>query len=346
MESNLQYMQCKAALIDYIAKHELGVGSCLPAQRELCRILGHSMITVRRALFELEQVGVVKPVTGKGVFIQKDLTKQTNSGRILLLDINAPFREIDMGVRFLLQYVRKRGYEFRTVSCGEYPNDLTIREIEKASGLLVTGIITDSWKYFLRSFSCPIVNIGTPETHFAGAKTVFVDHMESISQAIRYFKKRGCRKFALINGPKWYMLSSPMHNAFKKHLAENELDYSEELELYASDENRSREVRDFLMKHHEKIDCILVESGVEPSLMTCFYEYGWNRVPVGVVGTSWNFIQPDNRLVTLFGAPEPVFQSAADILLDSFNKKDMQMWPDEMICIKTQILNHTEMERN
>ena len=46
------------------------------------------------------------------------------------------------------------------------------------------------------------------------------------------------------------------------------------------------------------------------------------------------------------GAPEPVFQSAADILLDSFNKKDMQMWPDEMICIKTQILNHTEMERN
>ena len=142
------------------------------------------------------------------------------------------------------------------------------------------------------------------------------------------------------------MLSSPMHNAFKKHLAENELDYSEELELYASDENRSREVRDFLMKHHEKIDCILVESGVEPSLMTCFYEYGWNRVPVGVVGTSWNFIQPDNRLVTLFGAPEPVFQSAADILLDSFNKKDMQMWPDEMICIKTQILNHTEMERN
>ena len=116
---------------------------CLPAQRELCRILGHSMITVRRALFELEQVGVVKPVTGKGVFIRKDLTKQTNSGRILLLDINAPFREIDMGVRFLLQYVRKRGYEFRTVSCGEYPNDLTIREIEKASGLLVTGIITD-----------------------------------------------------------------------------------------------------------------------------------------------------------------------------------------------------------
>ena len=96
-------MQCKAAIIDYIAKHELGVGSCLPAQRELCRILGHSMITVRRALFELEQVGVVKPVTGKGVFIRKDLTKQTNSGRILLLDINAPFREIDMGVRFLLQ---------------------------------------------------------------------------------------------------------------------------------------------------------------------------------------------------------------------------------------------------
>ena len=91
-------MQCKAAIIDYIAKHELGVGSCLPAQRELCRILGHSMITVRRALFELEQVGVVKPVTGKGVFIRKDLTKQTNSGRILLLDINAPFREIDMGL--------------------------------------------------------------------------------------------------------------------------------------------------------------------------------------------------------------------------------------------------------
>ena len=28
MESNLQYMQCKAAIIDYIAKHELGVGSC------------------------------------------------------------------------------------------------------------------------------------------------------------------------------------------------------------------------------------------------------------------------------------------------------------------------------
>jgi hypothetical protein len=121
----------------------------------------------------------------------------------------------------------------------------------------------------------------------------------------------------------------------------NGLDYSEELELYASDNNRSHEVRDFLMKHHEKIDCILVEIGVEPSLMTCFYEYGWKRIPIGVFGAVWNFIQPDNRLVTLFGAPEPVFQNAADILLDSFNKKDMQMWPDEIICIKTQILNYT-----
>ncbi|MEI3003510.1 MAG: hypothetical protein V8T87_02655 [Victivallales bacterium] len=231
-----------------------------------------------------------------------------------------------MGVRFLLQYVRKRGYEFRTVSCGEYPNDLTIREIEKASGAPRHGNHYGQLEIFPAQLLLPIVNIGTPETHFAGAKTVFVDHMESISQAIRYFKKRGCRKFALINGPKWYMLSSLMHNAFRKHLADNELDYSEELELYALDENRYREVRDFLMKHHEKIDCILVESGVEPSLMTCFYEYGWNRVPVGVVGTSWNFIQPDNSL-SHYSAHRNCITKRRGHSSDSFNKKDMQMWP-------------------
>ena len=339
MPNNLQYIQCKTAILDYIAKHDLRPGSSLPVQRELCRMLGHSMITVRRAIFELEQIGILKSVTGKGVFLQKDLAKRSDSGRILLLDINAPFREIDMGVRFLLQYVRKRGYEFRTVSCGEPPNDLVIHEIEKASGLLITGIITESWKCFLRCFTCPIVNIGNPETHFEGSKTVFVDHAQAVAQAISWFMKQGCRNFALINAPRWYVLSAPVSHMFKKSLALNGLSESDELVLYASDQNRSAEVRDFLMEHHEKIDCILVESGVLPSLMTCFYEYGWKRIPVGVFGISWNFVQPDNRFVTLFGASEPVFQTAADVLFDSCNKKDMQLWQDEIITIKPKILN-------
>jgi GntR family transcriptional regulator len=69
------YAQLKETIIADISSGVLVPGDQLPSQRELCRRYEMSHMTVRRALDELKNEGVIQAIAGKGFFVAE--RKQT-----------------------------------------------------------------------------------------------------------------------------------------------------------------------------------------------------------------------------------------------------------------------------
>lgn len=72
----LLYDQIKAGIKELIKTNHLKAGEKIPNESELCEIFNVSRITIRRAIKELGQEGVIEVIRGKGTFVKaskKDL---------------------------------------------------------------------------------------------------------------------------------------------------------------------------------------------------------------------------------------------------------------------------------
>jgi GntR family transcriptional regulator len=63
------YAQLKESIIAAIARGELAPGDQIPSQRILCERYGMSHMTVRRAISELMNEGVISTIPGKGLYV-------------------------------------------------------------------------------------------------------------------------------------------------------------------------------------------------------------------------------------------------------------------------------------
>lgn len=66
---NLLHRQLFLVLRDQITRGMYPSGALLPKEDELCELFGVSRITVRRAVSDLEQLGLVKKQQGRGTFV-------------------------------------------------------------------------------------------------------------------------------------------------------------------------------------------------------------------------------------------------------------------------------------
>lgn len=73
------YYQLKEDIINKISNDEWKPGECISSERELCEIYSVSRMTIRQAIGELVQEGVLRRVKGKGTFV-----------------CDAPFKQQDM----------------------------------------------------------------------------------------------------------------------------------------------------------------------------------------------------------------------------------------------------------
>ena len=68
-ESSLLYMQLEASLKQKMISGEYAVGERIPTELELCEEYGVSRITVRRAVQDLVEDGMLKKLRGRGTFV-------------------------------------------------------------------------------------------------------------------------------------------------------------------------------------------------------------------------------------------------------------------------------------
>lgn len=324
MESQPLYAKCKVAIIDYMVKKDCKAGSLLPSQRAICTMTGHSMITVRRALAELEQEGFVHAVPGKGCFVARDLCDGTvRRGIILLFDVNATFRALNASLRYLQWDLRKRGYELKIITGDAVPSPHFSGEAAKASGVIASGVFSQEWSEFLGSLRCPVVVVGDNNAPIPGTLTLANDLSQDIRLAVDYFQERGLTRFAFFNGPATYMPGNGLAAEFEASLRRNQLPFSKDLLVPIDDDNRSAIVRETLAQLNGRFDCLLVEYGVFTDVVSAYFEHDeWEKPMIGVVGNLWHTIHAENRRIVRFGRRENIFQVAVGILFDAMLNPD------------------------
>ena len=84
-ERQLRYQQVYQYIVDLIVEHDLQAGDKLPSASDLTARTGVSMISVRRALTELENEGVIYRHQGVGTFVASGriLTAPNRTGELL-----------------------------------------------------------------------------------------------------------------------------------------------------------------------------------------------------------------------------------------------------------------------
>jgi GntR family transcriptional regulator len=70
------YSQVKAAILEFIEMNNLVSDDVLPSERELCSKLGVSRLTIRKAVDDLIQVGVLVRRAGKGTYVNQPKLQQ------------------------------------------------------------------------------------------------------------------------------------------------------------------------------------------------------------------------------------------------------------------------------
>lgn len=76
------YMQIKDSIKEQIRKGDLKAGDRVPSERELCQMFGVSRITVRQAINEAVQEGLLYTIQGKGTFIVDTNGQKINQGLV------------------------------------------------------------------------------------------------------------------------------------------------------------------------------------------------------------------------------------------------------------------------
>lgn len=70
------YFQLKNDLVKKIAHGDWKHGECIASERELCEIYSVSRMTIRQAIGELVQEGILKRLKGKGTYVCEQTVKQ------------------------------------------------------------------------------------------------------------------------------------------------------------------------------------------------------------------------------------------------------------------------------
>ena len=239
----LQHPTKTQALTSYLSElaHELGPGTRLPTARELCASLQVSMVTLNRALIELEGRNVLDCRRGVGIFVSPQLGFKS-LGLLFDRDIFAaevsPFsgllvnalraealaRDDELSVHFALRPRR-----------GDLPLQdevaAAVRE-KRLSGVFFSGDYNPEAVDWIEAQGVPLVALSHAPT---SRYRVVIDYETLVSVGVETLQARGCRRIGLWLGP-WFNSKRnngantvPEIEAFRAALENHGLVYQPEL---------------------------------------------------------------------------------------------------------------------
>lgn len=240
------YEQVELDIKNKIQKGELLPGQQIASQNDLAREYEVSLITIKKALFNLVNEGVLYTRVGKGTYIAEpspkkiDLSAHKTIG-LVLRDIKHPY------FSYVVHYIEERANELGfnlLLSSSSNSMEKEEAQINRFRSLGVDGIIIASLSLQYRATdyikklheeNFPYVMVSymhDPEYWYVGS-----DHEIGGFLATEHLIKLGYKRIGFLHVGKGNLLSEIRKNGYYRALSDYKIPYDSKLVYYMGDEN-------------------------------------------------------------------------------------------------------------
>ncbi len=304
MTNLLKYNQAKMKIFQLVADRQLRIGDRLPPERELVEDFSLSLITVRRAMRELEEERIIERRPRMGTFLRQTLSKMPEFGKMLNIRVCLPDSRDNpacssMGQKIALELQKRHIRLLHRVTAA--PELEIARTASECMGIFVTGNLNGQWRDFLKSLGTPVVVIGG--NPFPGVfSNVNYDMCNAAADCHRALLDSGCVRTALVNGGRTYLQSVEIHRGFMKAAQERGLAPGSLPVLWPEPAEIGGSLMRFLREHPD-LDGVLLESGALDAMLGCLWQTNYNRdLKISVILDNRNAVRPFSTVRNGIGA--------------------------------------------
>ena len=285
MNKLLKYNEAKLKVLKRIAELNLKPGDALPSQGKLVAGERVSMISLRRALTDLESDGVIEKRQGCPMRLTANFHQSSFQCTVAYINIcSATPPGFTVGNRpvksDLVSFFAEHSIRLEAITTTKLTEEVTAK-LAGVVGVILCGWITREWVDFLRVFKIPVIVVGNnpfPE-EFSGVSN---DWPAAVDLLYDELEKRGARRIAFLNSSERYYPTQGMYEAFRRRTP----DFTESMVLCCDYLDGSKGLADFLTTNRDA-DAFLVEKGLIFPFLAISREFpGMENKMIGMIGES------------------------------------------------------------
>lgn len=227
VKANPKYRQLKEILRKEIDEGKLKVGDQILPEEKIAERHGVSLGTVRQAMAELVNEGLIYKEQGKGTFIAEKKKKKTFTIGLLLTDIGNPF------FSQLARSIQEKAHLLKYSVIYYNTNDQFSREAQsiemlierRVDGVIVVPVLKNGEERLmqkLRENDIPFVYLDRYLNEPA-SDYVIIDNLSGVRQAMEYLISLGHKRIGCISAQPFTQVLEQRVKAYKKTVRENNL---------------------------------------------------------------------------------------------------------------------------
>ncbi|OGV50236.1 MAG: hypothetical protein A2017_00265 [Lentisphaerae bacterium GWF2_44_16] len=327
-------------ILNFIADENISVKSKLPPEKELADRLGFSMITIRRALQELEKGNFIERVHGRGTFLKTEVKNRQNSGKILFISIGYTSEtQYSSGYQTVEEEIIRQGYRLQYLKVPEEPDASVLEHLPDCSGILLYGWINAGWIDFLKPAGIPLLAFGNNPCRDK-ISTVYYEYYTGTRKLMDELISRGARKIGYTGRSNTKNPSSnDIFRAYHDALSENGLEINPE-RWFHKDYGPTQYytvIRDFLKANPDLDALVIIGTDIYVNMLNYFMENNVKNKPlIGVIlqMRTYQLEHASLKNTVLLIPDENIYYKAAHTLFDQASDKDMTINFKVMGCEK------------
>ncbi len=318
-----KYARTKQKLLSYIGENRIKPGDRLPSEKEIAEQFSVSMITLRRALLELEADGVVDRIQGKGTFVKSQVLNGEKLGTVGFLAIDQWTYPSPLQLENLRKSLYSRGYGLRYYVPGKTPDNIILEELIKFRGVFISGWVSDEWISCLNNCGVPTVVIGNYELS-REVSSVHYNWKQAGKIMVDHFVSRNVRKLGLVCSDRKFYPGQQIYKGLMQACKHHGLDISDADVVWPDDENKVSDIMTFLKSHQADYEALIVQGGNYLTLLSSLWECNYKNKPLlGLLDEDIE-IQPDFTRITGIKFEATVTEKAVEILFSMLDKKEFK----------------------
>lgn len=259
MIKTLKYHQAQMDILQTIVKRRLQAGDRLPSLREFLAESEFSEITLRRALDDLSQKGVIEKRQGTGSFLRKNMLGSALLGHILYINIYRYYPVWTASMQSMKNYLEERGLGLQCFAETEPTPEIT-EAARTCKGIMASGWLTREWVDYLKVPGCPLMVIG-PNPFENEIPSMDWNWAAGTKQLTSRLIETGSRKIGLLIVNLEYHSSIQTERGFFQALDFHNLPHTDNPVLYGNKVNHSNheDIINFI-KQYPQLDTLIINS--------------------------------------------------------------------------------------